>query len=41
MINPVHVIPSLHLILIAIGDGAGVSLLPTYMLNRRKATEPG
>ncbi|NBD22987.1 LysR family transcriptional regulator [Paenibacillus glycinis] len=40
-INPVHVIPSLHLILMAIAEGAGVSLLPTYMLKHHKVTEPG
>ena len=41
LINPVHVIPSLNLILKAVGDGAGVSLLPTYMLDRRHTSEPG
>ncbi|AIQ68094.1 LysR family transcriptional regulator [Paenibacillus graminis] len=31
-IRPVHVIPNLHMILKAIGDGAGLSVIPTYLL---------
>jgi len=31
-IKPVHVIPNLHLILKAIENGVGISLLPTYLL---------
>ncbi|WP_373228555.1 LysR family transcriptional regulator [Cohnella sp.] len=31
-INPEHVLPDLHIILSAIECGAGISLLPTYML---------
>ncbi|TGA98939.1 LysR family transcriptional regulator [Sporolactobacillus shoreae] len=32
IIKPVHVIPNLHLILKAIENGAGISLIPTYIL---------
>ncbi|MBO7745404.1 LysR family transcriptional regulator [Paenibacillus sp. MWE-103] len=39
VINPVHVIPSLHLILRAVAEGAGVSLLPTYLLKQPGAAE--
>jgi DNA-binding transcriptional LysR family regulator len=39
-IIPVHVIPNLHLILSAIVEGEGLSVLPTYMLNDNKVTEP-
>ncbi|NBD24829.1 LysR family transcriptional regulator [Paenibacillus glycinis] len=41
LINPVHVIPSMNLILKAIGEGAGVSLLPTYMLECPQAAGGG
>lgn len=34
LIKPVHVIPNLHMILEAVGNGAGISLVPTYLLNR-------
>lgn len=37
---PVHVIPNLHLILSAIMEGEGISVLPTYMLNDNKGTAP-
>ncbi|MDQ0877315.1 DNA-binding transcriptional LysR family regulator [Paenibacillus sp. V4I3] len=30
--KPEHVLPDLHIILSAIEHGAGISLLPTYML---------
>ncbi|MCM3629787.1 MEKHLA domain-containing protein [Paenibacillus glycanilyticus] len=40
LINPVHVIPSLPLILRAIEEGAGISLLPTYMLKNQKVKKP-
>ncbi|AZS15622.1 LysR family transcriptional regulator [Paenibacillus lutimineralis] len=39
LINPVHIIPSLHLILCAIEEGAGLSLLPTYILEHFKQNE--
>ncbi|WP_042161165.1 LysR family transcriptional regulator [Paenibacillus gorillae] len=39
LIKPTHVIPSLHLILRAIEEGAGLSLLPTYMLEHFKQDE--
>ncbi|MBT2719222.1 LysR family transcriptional regulator [Bacillus sp. ISL-57] len=32
IMKPIHVIPNLHLILKAIENGAGISLLPTYLL---------
>ncbi|PYI50314.1 LysR family transcriptional regulator [Paenibacillus flagellatus] len=32
LIKPVHILPNLHMILKAIRSGAGISLLPTYML---------
>ena len=32
LLKPAHVIPNLHLILKAIENGAGVSLIPTYIL---------
>ncbi|MFD0676371.1 MULTISPECIES: LysR family transcriptional regulator [unclassified Paenibacillus] len=32
LIKPIHVIPNLHMILKAIENGAGLSLLPTYIL---------
>ncbi|SDT54339.1 DNA-binding transcriptional regulator, LysR family [Paenibacillaceae bacterium GAS479] len=32
-LKPVHIFPDLHLILAAIQNGAGISLLPTYMLD--------
>jgi DNA-binding transcriptional LysR family regulator len=32
IIKPIHVIPNLHLILKAIENGAGISLIPTYIL---------
>lgn len=40
IINPIHVIPSLHLILKAIEAGAGISLLPTYILKHQKVIMP-
>jgi DNA-binding transcriptional LysR family regulator len=39
-IKPVHVIPSMHLILRAIAEGAGISLLPTYMLKHQTVNNP-
>ncbi|NBD27997.1 LysR family transcriptional regulator [Paenibacillus glycinis] len=39
-ITPIHVIPNMHLILGAVGEGLGVSLLPTYMLKEDETTEP-
>jgi DNA-binding transcriptional LysR family regulator len=33
MIQPIHVIPNLHLMLKAIENGDGISLIPTYILN--------
>lgn len=39
LIKPVHIIPSLHLILCAIEEGAGLSLLPTYILEHFKQNE--
>lgn len=32
IMKPIHVIPNLHLILKAIENGAGISLIPTYLL---------
>lgn len=34
LIKPVHVIPNLHMILKAIENGSGISLLPTYLLEQ-------
>lgn len=34
LIKPVHVIPNLHMILEAIKNGSGISLLPTYLLGQ-------
>jgi DNA-binding transcriptional LysR family regulator len=39
-IIPAHVIPNLHLILKAIEECEGMSLLPTYMLKEDKTREP-
>lgn len=39
-INPVHVIPSLDLILKAIEEGAGMSVLPTHILKQQDAAKP-
>lgn len=39
-ISPAHVITSLELNLGAISEGAGVGLLPTYMLRQQKEAEP-
>ncbi|RED56625.1 LysR family transcriptional regulator [Cohnella lupini] len=40
IINPVHVIPSFHLILKAIEADAGMSLLPTYILKHQNVMKP-
>ncbi|MEC0177667.1 LysR family transcriptional regulator [Paenibacillus favisporus] len=32
LIRPIHVIPNLHMILSAVAGGAGISVVPTYML---------
>ncbi|MZQ86337.1 LysR family transcriptional regulator [Paenibacillus sp. 5J-6] len=37
---PIHVIPNLHLILRAIVEGEGISVLPTYMLKDNNVTAP-
>ncbi|WP_248924764.1 LysR family transcriptional regulator [Paenibacillus hamazuiensis] len=34
LIKPVHVIPNLHMILRAIENGSGISVLPTYLLRQ-------
>lgn len=36
VLSPKHVIPNLHMVLKAIGIGAGISLLPTYLLKTPK-----
>ncbi|MDR6551018.1 LysR family transcriptional regulator [Paenibacillus qinlingensis] len=40
IIKPVHVIPDMYLILRAVAEGAGVSLLPTYMLKHHTVNKP-
>jgi DNA-binding transcriptional LysR family regulator len=40
LINPAHVIPSLDLILKAIEEGAGMSMLPTHILKQQNVTKP-
>ncbi|MBA2939412.1 LysR family transcriptional regulator [Paenibacillus sp. CGMCC 1.16610] len=40
LINPAHVIPSMHLILKAVEEGAGMSLLPTHILKHQNGTNP-
>lgn len=34
LIKPIHVIPNLHMILKAIENGSGISLVPTYLLDQ-------
>ncbi|SEA65034.1 LysR family transcriptional regulator [Paenibacillus sp. 276b] len=36
LIKPVHIIPNVHMILRVIVDGAGISLIPTYILNQQQ-----
>ncbi|SEU22964.1 LysR family transcriptional regulator [Paenibacillus sp. NFR01] len=33
LIRPIHILPNLHAILKAVGSGAGLSVVPTYMLS--------
>ncbi|SDX89714.1 DNA-binding transcriptional regulator, LysR family [Paenibacillus sp. CF384] len=40
LINPTHVIPSMPLILKAIEEGVGISLLPVHMLKDQETTKP-